>query len=94
LTPYHVSGTGNVGAKKEVGALHPGPGGAPLFHHLPLAVDEIRHAIERMAPAEYLMTPYYVHWLHAAEDLLDKKGVVTHAELEQRMAELAKKEGK
>ena len=29
-------------------------------------VDEIRHAIERMAPAEYLMTPYYVHWLHAA----------------------------
>jgi len=51
-------------------------------------------AIERMAPAEYLMTPYYVHWLHAAEDLLDKKGVVTHAELEQRMAELAKKGGK
>ena len=28
------------------------------------------------------------------EDLLDKKGVVTHAELEQRMAELAKKGGK
>ena len=26
-------------------------------------VDEIRHSIERMAPAEYLMTPYYVHWL-------------------------------
>jgi hypothetical protein len=57
-------------------------------------VDEIRHAIERMAPAEYLMTAYYEHWLHAAEDLLDKKGVVTHAELEQRMAELAKKGGK
>jgi hypothetical protein len=57
-------------------------------------VDEIRHAIERMAPAEYLMTPYYAHWLHATEDLLDKKGVVTHAELEQRMAELAKKGGK
>jgi hypothetical protein len=35
-----------------------------------------------------------VHWLHAAEDLLDKKGVVTHAELERRMAELAKKGGK
>ena len=57
-------------------------------------VDEIRHAIERMPPAEYLMTPYYVHWLHAAEDLLDKKGVVTHAELEQRMAGLAKKRDK
>ena len=57
-------------------------------------VDEIRHSIERMPPAEYLMTPYYEHWLHAAEDLLDKKGVVTHAELERRMAELAKKGGK
>jgi nitrile hydratase len=57
-------------------------------------VDEIRHSIERMAPAEYLATPYYVHWLRATEDLLDKKGVVTHAELEQRMAEIAKKGGK
>jgi nitrile hydratase subunit beta len=57
-------------------------------------VDEIRHSIERMPPAEYLITPYYEHWLYAAEDLLDKKGVVTHAELEQRMAELAKKGGK
>ena len=28
-------------------------------------VDEIRHSIERMAPAEYLTTPYYVHCLHA-----------------------------
>ncbi len=53
-------------------------------------VDECRHSIERMAPAEYLTTPYYEHWLHAAEDLLDKKGVVTRAELKQRMAELAK----
>ena len=26
-------------------------------------VDEIRHSIERMAPADYLTTPYYVHWL-------------------------------
>jgi len=54
-------------------------------------VDEIRHSIERMPPAEYLTTPYYEHWLYAAEDLLDKKGVVTHVELEKRMAELAQK---
>ena len=53
-------------------------------------VDEIRHSIERMPPAEYLTTPYYEHWLYAAEDLLDGKGVVTHAELEQRIAELRK----
>ena len=57
-------------------------------------VDEIRHSIERMSPADYLTTSYYQHWLHAAEDLLDKKGVVTHAELEQRMADLANKRGK
>ena len=57
-------------------------------------VDEIRHAIEQMPPAEYLTTPYYVHWLHATEDLLDKKRVVTRAELEQRMAELAKQRAK
>jgi nitrile hydratase len=56
-------------------------------------VDEIRHAIERMAPAEYLTTAYYEHWLHAAEDLLDRKGVVTHAELAKRMAEIAKEGG-
>ena len=52
-------------------------------------VDEIRHAIERMPPAEYLSSPYYEHWLHAAEDLLDKKGTVTRAELKRRMAEIA-----
>jgi nitrile hydratase len=57
-------------------------------------VDEIRHSIERMPAAEYLTTPYYEHWLHAAEDLLDKKGVVTRAELAQRMAALAGRGGK
>jgi hypothetical protein len=57
-------------------------------------VDEIRHAIERMAPADYLTTRYYEHWLHATEDLLDRKGVVMRAELEKRMAEIATKEGR
>ena len=44
-------------------------------------VDELRHAIERMAPAEYLTTPYYVHWLHAMEDLMAAKGVTGEAEM-------------
>ncbi|MGH8150338.1 MAG: nitrile hydratase subunit beta, partial [Steroidobacteraceae bacterium] len=47
-------------------------------------VDELRHAIERMPPARYLGTSYYEHWLHAAEDLLDAKGIVTRDELERR----------
>jgi nitrile hydratase subunit beta len=54
-------------------------------------VDEIRHSIERMPAAEYLTTAYYEHWLHAAEDLLDQKGVVTREELAQRMADLVNK---
>ena len=54
-------------------------------------VDELRHAIERMAPARYLETPYYEHWLHAAEDLLDAKGVVTREELAQRAAQIAQR---
>ncbi|MGH8218221.1 MAG: hypothetical protein ACREUT_06610 [Steroidobacteraceae bacterium] len=49
-------------------------------------VEELRHAIERMAPARYLESTYYEHWLHAAEDLLDAKGVVTREELAQRIA--------
>ena len=57
-------------------------------------VDEIRHSIERMQPAEYLTSPYYERWLYSAEDLLNRKGVVTRAEREQRMAELIRKEQK
>ena len=30
-------------------------------------IDEFRHAIERMPPAEYLNTPYYGRWLSALE---------------------------
>jgi nitrile hydratase len=43
-------------------------------------VDEIRHAIERMGPVEYLSTPYYVHWIHAIEDLMAAKGVAGRSE--------------
>jgi nitrile hydratase subunit beta len=52
-------------------------------------VDELRHSIERMDPAKYLSTSYYEHWLHSAEDLLDRKGVVTREELAERLAEIA-----
>jgi nitrile hydratase beta subunit len=43
-------------------------------------VDEIRHAIERMGAVEYLSTPYYVHWIHAIEDLMAAKGVTAASE--------------
>ena len=54
-------------------------------------VDELRHAIERMDPARYLQTSYYEHWLHAAEDLLDAKGVVTREELLRRAVEITQR---
>ncbi|MGH7003454.1 MAG: hypothetical protein ACREIP_05855 [Alphaproteobacteria bacterium] len=57
-------------------------------------VDEIRHAIEKMPPAEYLTSSYYEHWIHGMEALLQEKGLVTRAELEKRMAEIAKREKK
>jgi len=79
----------------------------PVFHHdwerrtfalfiatsaLGLNVDEFRHAIERMDPAEYLRSSYYEHWLHAEETLLVEKGLVSAAELEARRAELAREQ--
>jgi nitrile hydratase len=53
-------------------------------------VDEFRHAIERMAPAEYLTASYYEHWLHSLETLLVEKGVLKKEELDAKIAALAK----
>ena len=40
-------------------------------------IDEFRHAIERIPPAEYLRSSYYERWLGAIENLLLEKGVVS-----------------
>jgi len=50
-------------------------------------LDEFRHAIERMGHARYLATSYYEHWLAGVETLLVEKGVLTRAELDQRIAD-------
>ena len=47
-------------------------------------MDEYRHAIERMEPRHYLAASYYERSLTSLATLLVEKGVVTHAELEQR----------
>jgi nitrile hydratase len=47
-------------------------------------MDEYRHAIERMEPRHYLMASYYERSLTGLATLLVEKGIVTHAELEQR----------
>ena len=52
-------------------------------------IDESRHAIERMAPVDYLSSSYYERWLDRNVRLLVEKGVITREELERRMAQLA-----
>src|SRR4051812_12248840 len=47
-------------------------------------VDEFRFGIEQMHPAEYLLSPYYEHWLHTAEHYTVKAGVIAPGELGRR----------
>ncbi|HSR22815.1 MAG TPA: nitrile hydratase subunit beta, partial [Candidatus Eisenbacteria bacterium] len=49
-------------------------------------IDEFRHGIERMAPADYLRVTYYEKWLDGVTRLLVEKGVVGAAELAERLA--------
>ena len=37
--------------------------------------DEMRDAIESIAPGRYLSAPYFERWLEALEVLLERKGV-------------------
>ena len=39
--------------------------------------DELRDAIERIPPAEYLALSYYERWLRGAETLLAEKGLLS-----------------
>jgi nitrile hydratase beta subunit len=52
-------------------------------------IDEGRHAIERMAPEDYLASSYYERWLDRNIRLFVEKGVITRDELERRMAVLS-----
>jgi nitrile hydratase subunit beta len=52
-------------------------------------IDESRHGIERMAPADYLASSYYERWLDRTVRLLVEKGVITREALERRMTQLA-----
>jgi nitrile hydratase len=47
-------------------------------------IDESRHAIERMAPAQYLASSYYERWLASLETNLVEKGVLRPDEIEAR----------
>ena len=51
-------------------------------------LDEQRHGIELMKWSDYTDSTYYAHWLFSVEKLLNDKGYISHAEIDQRMAEL------
>jgi len=53
-------------------------------------LDEQRHGIELMKWSDYTDSTYYAHWLFSVEKLLNDKGYISHAEIDQRMAELGK----
>jgi nitrile hydratase beta subunit len=50
-------------------------------------IDENRYARECMEPAAYLASGYYEQWFAALETNLVDRGVITHAELDERGAE-------
>lgn len=45
------------------------------------SIDEVRHAVERLEPLYYLMTPYYERYVVGVASLLVEKGVLTQDEL-------------
>jgi nitrile hydratase subunit beta len=100
-----MNGIHDLGGMHGLGPIEPEPD-EPVFHEpwerqvfgMMIAtfaggqfnVDQFRHAIERMAPAHYLESSYYEHWLAALETLLVENGALTRDELEARRAALAK----
>lgn len=48
--------------------------------------DENRRTIESMSPGDYEANGYYQRWLHALRGLLIEKGVLTEAEIVERLA--------
>ena len=100
-----MNGIHDLGGMQGMGSINPEPN-EPVFHAewerrmfgVMMAtfagghynVDQFRHGIERMDPAEYLRSSYYEHWLHTVETLLLEKGVIKREELEAKWAELAR----
>ncbi|MEO1192300.1 MAG: nitrile hydratase subunit beta [Pseudomonadota bacterium] len=47
------------------------------------SVDEVRHAVERLAPVHYLTTSYYDRYVIGVASLMVEKGAMTKEELER-----------
>ncbi len=57
-----------------------------------MRVDELRRAIEAIEPRLYEQLGYYERWITAIERLMIEKGILTRAEIEQKVEELEAKQ--
>lgn len=48
-------------------------------------IDQFRHCVEKLDPAEYLLSNYYEHWTHAIEHFAEEKGLLDREELDKRV---------
>jgi nitrile hydratase beta subunit len=99
-----MNGPHDIGGLQGFGPVRP-ESDEPVFHdewegrtcglQLTLAAlgvhvtDEFRHAQEQMPYGEYYAKSYFERWLWTVEKLLHDKGVVSHDELEARVAAIA-----
>jgi len=56
-----------------------------------LTVDEIRRGIEEFPPELYDTLSYYERWITALCNILVEKGILTRAELDERVAEIGRR---
>jgi nitrile hydratase subunit beta len=52
-----------------------------------IRTDELRRAIESIAPRQYEQLSYYERWTVAIEALLIEKGILTREEIDRKTAE-------
>lgn len=57
-------------------------------------IDAMRRVIEDYGQQEYDRTEYYEKWIRAIRNLVVEQDIMTAAEVDQRMAEVAKAQGK
>ena len=50
--------------------------------------DENRRTIESLEPTTYAESAYYVRWVLAMKSLLLEKGILTEAELDEKVSEV------
>jgi hypothetical protein len=53
-----------------------------------VTVDELRRGIEELPPDQYDKLTYYERWISSLVNILIEKGMLTRAEVDERLAEL------